>query len=210
MVLLWHSHHSSPYFLGYRKIRNILRSNGVCANRKSVMEIIRELHPEKVALQGKKRLLRRVYSVPGPDFFWHQDVFDKLKSFGFALHGCIDDYSGKIIWLEVASTNKDPSVVEGYFLKAVKSIGGLPVRIRSDETENSLIEAVQIAIRSQHDDEYAGLESYCVDTSPANQRIESLWSQLTKDRPLWWRQFFAQLFLSWIYWCWRSSIEIMY
>ena len=61
------------------------------------MEIIRELHPEKVALQGKKRLLRRVYSVPGPDFFWHQGVFDKLKSFGFALHGCIDDYSGKII-----------------------------------------------------------------------------------------------------------------
>ena len=164
------------------------------------MEVIHELDPEKVALRSKKCLLRRVYSVPGPDLFWHQDGYDKLKPFGFAIHGCIDGYSRKIIWLEVASTNKDPSVVAGYFLKAVKSIGGLPVRIRSDDgTENSLIEAVQIAIRSQHDDEYAGLGSYCVDTSPANQRIESLWSQLTKDRPLWWRQFFAQLFLSWIY-----------
>ena len=90
--------------------------------------------------------------------------------------------------------NKDPSVVAGYFLKAVKTVGGLPVRICSDDgTENSLIEAMQIAIRSQHSDEYAGLGSCCVGTSVANQRIESLWSQFTKDRPFWWRQFFAQL-----------------
>ena len=65
---------------------------------------------------------------------------------------------------EVASTNKDPSVAAGYFLKVMKSIRRLPVRIRSDDgTENSFIEAVQVAIRSQHDDEYAGLGSYCVD-----------------------------------------------
>ena len=91
-----------------------------------------------------------------------------------------------MVWLEVASTNKDPSVVVGYFLKAVQSVAGLPVRTRSDNgTENSLIEAVKIAIKSQHGDEYAGLRSCCVGTSPANQRIESLWSQFTKNRPFW-------------------------
>ena len=154
------------------------------------MKVIRELNPESVALRRKKRLRRRVYSVPGPDFFWHQDRYDKLKPFGFAIHTCIDGYSRKIIWLDVASTNKDPSVVAGYLLKAVKSIGGLPVKIRTDDgTENSLIEAVQTAIRSQQNDEYSGLESYCVGASTANRRIESLWSQFTKDRPLWWRQF---------------------
>ena len=109
-----------------------------------------------------------LYSVPGPDFFWYQDGCDKLKPFGFTIHGCTDGYSRKIIWLEVASINKDPSVVAGYFLKAVKSIGELPVRIYSDDgTENSLIEALQIAIKSQHGDEYAGLGSYCLGKSPA-------------------------------------------
>ena len=33
------------------------------------MEIRRELDPENVALQRKKSLRRRVYSVPGLDFF---------------------------------------------------------------------------------------------------------------------------------------------
>ena len=37
-------------------------------------------------------------------------------------------------------------LLQGIFLQAVKSIGGLPVRIRSDDgTENSLIEAMQMA-----------------------------------------------------------------
>ena len=66
------------------------------ANRKTVMKVIRELDPEKVALQRKKRLLTRVYSVPGPDLFWHQDGYDKLKPFGFSTHGCIDGYSRKL------------------------------------------------------------------------------------------------------------------
>ena len=58
----------------------------------------------------------------------------------------------------------------------MKSIGGLPVRIRWDDgTEKSLeLKAVKIAIKSQHDDEYVGLGSYCVGTCTVNKRIESL------------------------------------
>ena len=109
-----------------------------------------------------------------------------MKPFGFVIHGCIDDYSRKFTWLEVASTNKDPSVVVWYFLKAMKSIVGLTARTCSDGgTENSLIKAVKITIKSQHDDEYTGSGSCCVGMSPANQRIESLWLQFTKDRPFW-------------------------
>lgn len=26
----------------------------------------------------------------GPDFVWHLDGYDKLKPYGFAIHGCID------------------------------------------------------------------------------------------------------------------------
>ena len=51
------------------------------------------------------RLKRRVYQnkvnthelncmiyllLQGPDFVWHLDGYDKLKPYGFAIHGCID------------------------------------------------------------------------------------------------------------------------
>ena len=75
---------------------------------------------------------------------------------------------------------------------------GVPNRIRSDDgTKNSAIEPVQIFLRSAHDDEFAGIRGFVNGTSPANQRIESLWFQLAINRPVRWRQFFV--FDSWLY-----------
>ena len=73
-------------------------------------------------------------------------------------------------------------------------MGDVPTRIRpNDGTENSIIEPIQIFLRPAHDDEFAGIGSFLKGTLPANHWIESLWSQLTKDRPMRWRQFFAEL-----------------
>ena len=30
------------------------------------------------------------FMVQGPDFVWHLDGYDKLKPYGFPIHGCID------------------------------------------------------------------------------------------------------------------------
>ena len=139
-------------------------------------------------------LRRHRYSVPGPDFLWHTDGYDKLEPYGFSIHGCIDRFSRQIIWLKIAQNNKNPSAIASYYYSVVREMGGVPTRIRSDDgTENSIIEPIQIFLRSAHDDEFAGIGSFLKETSPANQRIESLWSQLAKDRPMWWRQFFAEL-----------------
>ena len=32
---------------------------------------------------------------------WHVDGNDKLIGFGFYIHGCVDGYSRKVIWLKV-------------------------------------------------------------------------------------------------------------
>eukprot|EP00731_Ephydatia_muelleri_P036661 Em0300g3a len=58
-------------------------------------------------------------SLQGPNWCWHIDGYDKLKAFGFPIHACIDGFSQKIIWLELTSTNTDPSVVVKFFLDAV-------------------------------------------------------------------------------------------
>lgn len=45
--------------------------------------------------------VRRCYYSEGPSYVWHLDGYDKLKPYGFPIHGCIDGFSRKILWLEV-------------------------------------------------------------------------------------------------------------
>ena len=47
---------------------------------------------------------------------------DKLKPYGFPVHGCIDGYSRKILWLKVCRTNNDPTVTGKHFSDTVTSI----------------------------------------------------------------------------------------
>ena len=72
----------------------------------------------------------------------HSRIRDKLKPFGFAIHvhGAIDGYSRRILWLEVSQSNNDPKVVAQYFVDYMKTIGGTASRIRGDcGTENCII-----------------------------------------------------------------------
>ena len=57
------------------------------------------------------RLVRRRYYARGPNYVWHVDGYDKLKPYCFCIHGAIDGYSRKILWLEVADTNNHPTVI---------------------------------------------------------------------------------------------------
>ena len=81
-----------------------------------------------------------------------------------------------------------------YYLDAVKQSGGVPRKIRSDDgTENSVIEAIHTYRRSSHNDDNAGERCFVIGRSTANQRIEAYWSQLVKDCPGWWINFFKDL-----------------
>ena len=82
-----------------------LRTEGHQVPRRIVEQLMRELDPEGCEIRRAKRLRRRTYRVPGPNFCWHTDGYDKLKPFGFPIHGCIDGWSRKIIWLRVARSN---------------------------------------------------------------------------------------------------------
>ena len=96
--------------------------------------------------------------------------------------------------LEVGSTNKNSEVIAKYYLDAVKQSGGVPRKIISDDgTENSMIEAMHTHLRYSHIGENAGEICFVIGRSTANQRIEAYWSQLVKDGPGWWINFFKDL-----------------
>lgn len=67
--------------------------------------------------------------MPGPYYFWHIDDYDKLKPFGFPIHGCIDVWSRRM-WLEVARSNNNPEVPTESFLRCVPECGCCPVEVR--------------------------------------------------------------------------------
>ena len=126
---------------------------------------------------------RRKYISQGPNYAWHIDGHDKLKPFGFSIHGCLDGFSRKVLWLEVGPTNKMPEVVAKYYLDTVKDSGGVPVKVKADDgTEHALIEPIHIFLRSLNADDEESMESFRIISSPQNQRIEAYWSILQRDR----------------------------
>ena len=69
---------------------------------------------------GSSHLLkRRSYVNQGPNDSWHMDAYDKLKPFGCAIHGAIDGFSRKILWLELARSNNSPDNTAMYVLNIV-------------------------------------------------------------------------------------------
>jgi len=135
-----------------------------------------------------------MYQNPGANAIWHLDGYDKLKPFGICISGCIDGFSRHIIWLEAWRTNNDPRVIAGYFVDAVKMKGGCPSRVRADDgTENTFVQQMQIFLRSEHNDRYAGHQSYLRGKSTANQRIEMWWGILRKEAVNFWMDLLKRL-----------------
>ena len=85
---------------------------------------MKELDPEGVSLRRRRRLQQRKYISKRPNYTWHIDGHDKLKPLGFRVHGCIDGFSRKRIWLKVGSSNKNLDVIAHYYSDAISELGG--------------------------------------------------------------------------------------
>lgn len=172
---------------GYRYVWHTLKMKGHQVSRTVVQLLLRQLDPEGTYLRKRHRLKRRVYRNEGPNAVWHADGYDKLKPYGFPVHGCIDGWSRKVLWLHVTRSNNYPDNIASYFLETVEKHGGTPVKVYTDlGTENSTMAAIQCFFRNDDD-------AHCYCSSPRNQRIEGFWSSLRRSRTTWWINFFRDL-----------------
>ena len=115
---------------GYRNVHHRLIEQGIQLSRETTRVALKELDPEGCEKRARHKLKRRSYHSKGPNEVWHIDGNDKLKPFGFYIHGAIDGFSRKILWLRVANTNKDPAVIAYYYVNQLKRSRKLPRRIR--------------------------------------------------------------------------------
>ena len=180
--------------IGYRNMWKRLRKRGIFIPIHTVRKAIREIDPEGVRLRRMKRLRRRTYVNPGPNFVWHIDGYDKLKPYGFAIHGAIDGFSRRILWIEVGVTNNNPKVIAKYFLLTALQHHCIPAIVRADRgTENVNVRDIQTYLRRDDDDEFAGEGSYMEGRSTANQRIEAWWAILRKQCCNFWMNLFKDM-----------------
>jgi len=126
--------------MGYRRMHKALLNRGLVCRKEDVRKELKNIDPDGVAYRKRRRLQRRKYQSPGPNYVWHIDGHNKLKTFGFSIHGCIDGYSRKLIWLEVGTTNKMLKVIARYYIDAVQNFG-VPDKLKADNgTKHALVE----------------------------------------------------------------------
>lgn len=90
--------------------------DNVLVPRCVVAGLMGQLDPEGCQQRKARRLQRRNYTSPGPNYVWLVNVYDKLKPYGFPIHGCIGGWSRKLMWLKVTRSNNHPDIVANLYL----------------------------------------------------------------------------------------------
>ena len=90
--------------------------DNVLVPRCVVAGLMGQLDPEGCQQRKARRLQRRNYTSPGPNYVWLVNGYDKLKPYGFPIHGCIGGWSHKLMWLKVTRSNNHPDIVANFYL----------------------------------------------------------------------------------------------
>ena len=110
--------------MGIRRLTYHLRGSRIWVTRKEVHESLKVVDAEGLQIRKRRKLVRRIFHSRGRDEVWSLDGHDKLKRWGFPIHGVNDVYLRYLIWLRVGLSNRDPRFVLSHYLAAIEEIAG--------------------------------------------------------------------------------------
>ncbi|KAJ7460012.1 hypothetical protein B0H11DRAFT_2242239 [Mycena galericulata] len=111
------------------------------------------------------------------------DQHDKWKRFGLFPHLGMEPYAGRITWLKIWWTNRNPKLVTSYYIGAGRKAGGIPLITQSDPgTENYGIANCHTATRQRLDPSLVGtMQHRWMSKNAMNVKPEAAWSQMRRQ-----------------------------
>ncbi|KZS94018.1 hypothetical protein SISNIDRAFT_384265, partial [Sistotremastrum niveocremeum HHB9708] len=187
------------YGLGLTKLKELRKEWGFLTARaqkhniRTIDAAIRD-NAKRLSQQGRRGLkvsLRRDYGInvsdkPYESFgvfeTWSFDQHDKWRRFYLYLHVGLDVFSGKILWLKIWWTNRNPRLVCGWYLDAIEENGGTCDTIQRSQSAHGLIANAQSYLRHEIDPELGETLQHRWRGKNRNIKPEILWSLLRR----WW------------------------
>jgi hypothetical protein len=79
--------------------------------------------PDLVRERKAQRLKRKRFWAAGVNDLFAVDQHDKWLRFGLALHTGIEPFSGRILWIRVWHSNRNPQLILSYYLDTIQTLG---------------------------------------------------------------------------------------
>ncbi|KAG1801180.1 hypothetical protein EV424DRAFT_1351975 [Suillus variegatus] len=128
-----------------------------------------------------RRLKRRRFWAAGVNDLFAVDQHDKWLRFGLALHTGVEPFSGRIMWIRVWHSNRNPQLILTYYLETIERLGHIPMVTQSDPgTENYGIANAHTMLRQMYDPALQGTLQHRWMRTKKNVKPEITWSQLRR------------------------------
>jgi len=163
--------------------------HGLLVTRRQVANICTIIDPNQRV--RRLPLERRLRYCPGPNYRWCVDGYDKLKSYGIYIHGGIDEFSRRLMWLKAYVTNRKPFIVAKYYLEAVNDLGVAPDYVVSDFGHECDI--ISVCQQYWFRDISPNVAHHRWTYSVLNVTIESFWRRLRAMSAQYWLNEFQSL-----------------
>ncbi|KAG1832673.1 hypothetical protein EV424DRAFT_1342207 [Suillus variegatus] len=167
---------------GMREIISLLHhEEGMSVSRSVIKSYFAIYEADLVRQRKARRLQRRRFWAAGVNDIVAVDQHDKWLRFGLALHTGIEPFSGRIMWMRVWHSNRNPQLILSYYLDTIENLGHMPLVTQSDPgTENFGIANGHTMLRQWYDPSLQGTLQHRWMRTKKNVMPEIAWSQLRR------------------------------
>ncbi|KAG1824248.1 hypothetical protein DFJ58DRAFT_738729 [Suillus subalutaceus] len=149
--------------------------------RSIVISYFRTYEPELVRQWKANRLRRKRFWAAGVNDLFAVDQHDKWLRYGLGLHTGIEPFSGRIMWMRVWHSNRNPQLILSYYLDTLGTLGHMPMVTQSNPgSENYGIANAHTMLRQWHDPALQGSLQHHWMRTKKNVMPEITWSQMRR------------------------------